>query len=35
MSWFTYRYIEFSHLKSFRDVLPRALAPIDRLAVIT
>ena len=35
MSWFTYRYIEFSHLRSFRDVLPRALAPIDRLAVIT
>ena len=35
LSWFTYRYIEFSHVKSFRDVLPRPLGPIDRLAVAT
>ena len=35
LSWFTYRYIEFSHVKSFRDVLPRPLAPVDHLAVIT
>jgi peptidoglycan/LPS O-acetylase OafA/YrhL len=35
LSWFTYRYIEFSHVKTFRDVLPRPLAPIDRLAVAT
>jgi peptidoglycan/LPS O-acetylase OafA/YrhL len=35
LSWFTYRYIEFSHVKSFRDVLPRPLGPVDRLAVAT
>jgi peptidoglycan/LPS O-acetylase OafA/YrhL len=35
LSWFTYRYIEFSHVKSFRDVLPRPLGPADRLAVAT
>jgi peptidoglycan/LPS O-acetylase OafA/YrhL len=35
LSWFTYRYIEFSHVKSFRDVLPRPLAPVERAAVAT
>jgi peptidoglycan/LPS O-acetylase OafA/YrhL len=35
LSWFTYRYIEFSHVKSFRDVLPRPLGPVERLAVAT
>ena len=33
LSWFTYRYIEFSHVRSFRDVLPRALDPLGRQAV--
>ena len=35
LSWFTYRYIEFSHVKSFRDVLPRPPGQVDRLAVAT
>jgi peptidoglycan/LPS O-acetylase OafA/YrhL len=35
LSWFTYRYIEFSQARSFRDVLPRPLPSVDRMAVAT
>jgi hypothetical protein len=35
LPWFTYRYLEFSHVKSFSDVLLRPSGQVDRLAVAT